>query len=229
MKTEWDMKLWYESDTDPDIKKDAEHDRVVVEEFNTQFKKKQDYSDKDYRDFLSEYEKICGILDCAKPLRYFSLRESLESGNEKVLREVTHFSEHYARLSSSLSWTVKIIAGIPDELVTRDEYKKYAYLISSQKKVASHVLGDEAEHAIQMLAIPGKDLFVQTREKFSNKRTVTWKDEVIPLATAGQKISVISDYAERGEFSSLITEEMKKDAELAEAELNSVILTKKIT
>ncbi len=229
MKTEWDMTLWYQSDTDLEIECDAEHDRQAVEEFNTRFKGKEMLRVDECGEFLHEYEKICGILDSAKPLRYFSLRESIESGNDAVLSASTRYSEHYTRLSSSLTWTTKVIAGISKKILEENGLENFTYLVDTQKKIVNHVLGDDVEHAIQMLSIPGKELFVQTREKATNKRSISWKGETIPLAVASQKTGGIQDYADRDAFANLIIEETKKDAPLAEAELNSVILTKKIT
>lgn len=232
IKTEWDLKThYYKSENDPQI----EADILSIEKTYRDFAKK--FAGKD---FTSTPDKLLTALKAqdslieipaSKPILYFWYRQTLDANDKVAEQKINLISERLTKTGNLTIFFSLAIGLIPKKL--QAEYLKnpklapYHYLLKQSFESAKHNLTEAEEKIMALKSTPARSLWVAGTDKIVNKREVTYKKQVMPLNEAIEKVSAIEP-KERPALWKVVQTELKSLADIAENELNAIVIDKKI-
>lgn len=232
IQTEWDLKKhYYSSETDPQIEVDIK----AIETTYMAFAKK--YAGKD---FTSTAEKLAAALKAqdalmaipaSKPILYYWYRQTLDASDQKAEQQINLISD---RLTKAGNQTIffglaigKISKAIQKVYLKDPKLEPYRYLLSQIFETAKHNLTEAEEKIMSLKSTPARSLWVNGTDKILNKRSIIYKKQSLPLNEAIEKVSAI-DPIERPKLWAVVREELKSLSEIAENEMNAIVIDKKI-
>ncbi len=232
IKTEWDLKKhYYQSETDPQIEADIK----AIEAAYTAFAKK--FAGKD---FTSTPEKLAAALKAedalmaipaSKPILYFWYRQTLDASDQKAEQQINLISDRLTKIGNQTIFFSLAIGKIPkatQKLYLKDPtLEPYRYLLTQIFETAKHNLTEAEEKIMSLKSTPARSLWVNGTDKILNKRSITYKKKSMPLNEAIEKVSAI-DVAERPKLWAVVRDELKSLSEIAENEMNAIVIDKKI-
>ena len=232
IKTEWDLKRhYYQSETDPQIEADIKAIEASYAAFAKKFAGK---------DFTSTAEKLAAALKAqdaliaipaSKPILYYWYRQTLDATDQKAEQQINLISDRLTKTGNQTIFFSLAIGKIPK--ATQKQYLKdpklepYRYLLSQIFETAKHNLTEAEEKIMSLKSTPARSLWVNGTDKILNKRTITYKKQVMPLNEAIEKVSAITP-AERSKLWTVVRNELKSLSEIAENEMNAIVIDKKI-
>ena len=232
IKTEWNFKLLYKSDTDPQIEKDMQ----AMEKAYTSFEKK--YKGKD---FISSPKKLLPVLrdlremgekfGSGRPYRYFSLKKDTDFSNKRAQAKVANFQERYAAAQNKAAF-FKIELGKIDtknqEKFLRDSsLTDFAYLLKVTFEKVKYNMTEGEEQLLNLLSGPAYSMWLNGQEKLMSEQTVKFKGEIWPIEKALGTLSQLSA-PDRKILNTEISKVLKSISHFAEAEVNAAYNYKKI-
>src|SRR3989344_2135887 len=232
IKTEWNLKLLYKSDSDPQIEKDLK----AIEDLCLTFEKK--YKGKPFTKnpqgllkALNESERLNEFMDSHAPSRYFHFKTDLDSNDSKSFAISTKYGHRLTEASNKIKFLGLEIAKIPTNkqgiFLNYPAFKPYKYLLIQIFANAKYNLSEGEEQLEDLLAQPGYGMWVDTQEKLLNQQVIKHKGKDIPIAKATAGLSVMPK-KERGEVHDKIIGVLKSISHMSEGELNAIYNFKKI-
>lgn len=232
IKTQWDLKRhYYIFESDPQIEKDI----LAIEVAYKAFAKK--YAGKD---FVSTPEKLATALyayddlmdiPASKPILYFWYRSTLDANDSTAEQKINLLSDRLTKVGNLTIFFSLAIGKIPKKMqgayLKHSKLEPYRYLLERIFLTAKHTLTEAEEKILALKSTPARSLWVAATDKIVNKRHVTYKKKSIPLNEAIEKISAI-EVTERPKLWSIVRSELKLLSEIAEPELNAIVIDKKI-
>ncbi len=233
-KTEWNFKLFYQSESDPQIEKDLQYTEKEFSRFEKKYKKDSSYltSREALYKALVEYEKIISESSVSRPYLYFFLRADVDSSNKKIDALFTQVESRLTKIRNTLIFFPLSLGTIDkknQKLILKDKnFAHFHYYLKVLWEESKHNLTEKEEKLISLLRQPSQSMWVSGVEKVLNSKTIEHKGEHIPLS---QAMGIVSELArdERIELSQKISAVLKSISDFAEAEINAVYTTKKIT
>ncbi len=232
IKTEWDLKKhYYQSESDPQI----EIDIKAIEHTYAAFAKK--FAGKD---FTSTAEKLAAALKAqdaliaipaSKPILYYWYRQTLDATDQKAEQQINLISDRLTKTGNQTIFFTLAIGKIPK--ATQKQYLKdtklepYRYLLSQIFETAKHNLTEAEEKIMSLKSTPARSLWVNGTDKILNKRMITYKKKSMPLNEAIEKVSAVEP-VERPKLWAVVRDELKSLSEIAENEMNAIVIDKKI-
>jgi oligoendopeptidase F len=232
IKTEWDLsRHYYRNENDERIEQDIEK----TEQGYRAFAKK--YARASFTDLpttlakaLREYTALSHLPGEAV-LYYFHYRHTLNATDHVAEQKLTLYSDRLTKASNTVLF-VPLVIGKLDKVKQRaylkaPELQPYRYLLERIFLEAKHTLSEAEEKILNLKSLPARGLWVAGTDKILNRKTVKYKGKTLPLNEAIEKTSSIAP-KERPALWKVVTTELKHWAEVAENELNAIVLDKKI-
>ncbi|MFZ2484893.1 MAG: M3 family oligoendopeptidase [Minisyncoccia bacterium] len=232
IKTSWNLKLLYKSDSDPQIEKDLKTIEQLCSDFEKQYRGKPfTKTPQTLLKALNDSERLSEIIDSCAPSRYFNFKTDLDASDSKSFAISTKYGHRLTSAGNKIKFLGLEIAKIPaNKQKTFLDYKglqPFKYLLTQIFSHAKYNLSEGEEQLEDLLSQPGYGMWIDTQEKLLNQQVIKHKDKNIPLAEA---IASISDMPtkDRREVHEKITTVLKSISHVAEGELNAVYNFKKI-
>jgi oligoendopeptidase F len=230
----WNLALLYKSADDPQIEKDM----AELGSLFKAFADKYDTADKRYlhdEDELSraltDFEKMSAKFD-AKPLLYFHFLRDIEASNEEASAKTALFSNRIAKYDNMIAFFMVSLGTIPQDrqkqLISSVKLAHFKVFLSRVFSDAQHMLSIAEEKIMNLKSQPAYEMWISGNEKMLNMKSVPWKGKGIPLAEALNAVRQLSRAADRAKLAGAIAEALKTVAPLSEAEINAVVIDKKI-
>lgn len=232
VKTTWDFaQHYYSNETDPHIEIDIRAIEVAYTNFAKKFAGK---------DFTSTSAKLLAALKAqdalielpaSKPILYFWYRQTLDASDQKAEQQINLISDRLTKAGNQTIFFTLALGKIPK--ATQKQYLKevslapYHYLLAQTFETAKHNLTEAEEKIMSLKSAPAHSLWINGTDKIVNKRSITYKKQSMPLNEAIEKVSAI-DPIERPKLWSVVRDELKSLAEIAENEMNAIVIDKKI-
>jgi oligoendopeptidase F len=232
IKTEWNLKLLYKSDSDPSIEKDMKAMEAAYASFEKKYKGK---------DFISSPKKLLPVLQDLKkleekfgsgrPYRLFSLKKDIDSSNKKAQAKVASFSERYV-LAQNRAAFFKIELG---KISPKDQakflkdpsLKEFTYLLKVTFEKVRYNMTEGEEKLANLLSGPAYSMWLNGQEKLMSEQAVEFNGEVWPIEKAIGSLPTLP-VQERRKLSAAINKALKGISHFAEAEVNAAYNYKKI-
>ena len=232
LKTAWDMKKFYRSLNDPQIKKDI----VQLEKACLSFKKKwggkitEKTSIAQFKKACKEYEALYELLENPHPIVYPHLLLQLNSMDTKAEKL---FNSVYQSLTQTINEVLFFDLSIGKlshkklkHLQSAKELAPYKYILERIEVTSKHDLPEEQEKIVNLKSLPARQLWVSGVEKSISKRSVTMGKKRMTLQEALNMIPNLP-VAKRRKLHDQVMHELGEVADFAESELNALYLDKK--
>lgn len=232
IKTEWDLKRhFYTSAKDPAIEQNV----VATEQAYAAFAKK--YKNKDFTKdpetlskALADYD-VLSALPSSKPLLYFFYRSTLNSHDDEAERHSNLISDRLTKAGNLVLFFYLQIGKIPKSkqaaFLKHPTLQAHRYDLENTFKHAHYNLTEAEERILNLKSAPARGLWINGTDKIMTKRSVTFKNKTIPLMEAIENVGSITP-ADRPGLWKVITAELKQLSEIAENEMNAIVIDKKI-
>ncbi len=232
-KTEWNFKLFYKSDSDPQI----ENDVVVAEKTAAAFEKKWKKNAKFTSDLvelkksLIDYEKIISMNEFSKPHLYFYLRQDIDSNSQKVTSELSRIQSRLTVAENKIVFygleLGKVSKDLQKKILKDSEFKKYHYFLELIWKSAKYNLTEAEEKILNLMYEPASGMWSRGFDKVLSNQKVQYKDKSLPIAEAIALVAEL-DTRDRIELQKSINAVFISVSDFAESEINAVYTKKKI-
>lgn len=233
LKTEWDLSVFYKSIDDPKMEKDILEAEKAYSLFEKKYKKDKSYL-KDplkLKKALDDENKL-NDLRLYFPLQYLAKKGDLDAGNKEIQARMNLLSQRINKLSNTLVFFGIEISKIPkkdqSKFLKSPALKKYKYFLEKSFENAKHILSEPEEKILKLKWLTSHSLWVKSLKKVRDILTVRHKGKDLPLSEASVLVETLKTQKERVELYNKITEKNISVSDIAESELNAIVINKKI-
>jgi len=232
IQTTWDLKKhFYTSAKDPQLAMDIAEIETAYTAFAKKYQKKSFInSPGTLAKALADYAKLLE-LPSSKPILYFWYRKTLNSSDAEAERHINQLVDRFTKMENEVLFFTLAIGTIPKKkqkaFLIDQKLASYRYLLQTIFTNACYQLSEAEERILNLKSAPARGLWVSGTEKILNQRTITYKNQSLPLMEALETVSAIAPI-ERPILWQVITTALKQDADIVENELNAIIIDKKI-
>lgn len=234
MKTEWNLELLYKNDNDPQIKKDLNQIDKTVDNFVKKYSLNSKYlnSVKTLLKALQDYELIFSQSITFKPYQYFHFRKDLDCNNKKAVSELNKLEDFYNTLFNKVVFFKlnlgKLSKAKQEQYLKHKDLSKYHYLLKNIFENSKYDLSEKEEQILNLMSQPGHSMWVNGVDKVLSNQEITFKKKKISTYEAISMCSSLNK-KDRDTLRKLINQKFYEASDFAEAEINAVNTTKKIT
>jgi len=231
-KTEWDLTLLYTGIDDPQIEKDV----AAAERACAQFAKT--FGGVSFVTNLTALHKALVAGDklssnpaFERPLRYLSLRRELDAADSAAEKKINLFSDRLTKAGNLLIFFELALGNLPaavqKKVLADKRFAPYRYALERTFLEAKYNLTEPEEKILSLKSAPASGLWIAGSEKILNQRSIRHGSKEVPLMEALTNVSRLPKGPRRALWKKAIAE-CKAHADIAEMELNAIVLNKKI-
>lgn len=240
MQDKWNLKLLYNSETDPQIQKDIELSTKNVQNFIKKWKPNKQYT-KDpsiLRMALDEYEKLettTGI--CDKPMYYLALRNYLDQTNPEIKARKSKLSDLCTKLGNDIQFfdinISKIAKNRQKEFLDYKGLKDYKHYLEQSFLSAKYVLSDKEEKVFGLLHGTSHSNWAKMLDELLDKQKANILTEKLEKKEVNYNDITQYHHSLNKKVRDVAAKEFNrinsKYAEIAEFEINSILKRKQVS
>lgn len=232
-RTEWNFKLFYQSDSDQQIEKDTVKAEKAAASFEKKWKKNltTDIKLSELKKALADYETLISLAEFGKPYLYFYMRQDIDSNNKKVTAELSRIQSRITNAENRTLFFALQLGKISKETQGRilkdSSFKKYYYFLELIWKTAKYDLAEGEEKILNLLYEPASGMWSRGFDKVLSNQKITHNGKQIPINEALEIIFELKT-PERIALQKSIREVFKNVSPFAESEINAIYTKKKI-
>ncbi len=232
IKTSWNLKLLYKSDSDPQIKKDLKKITDACSSFEKKYKGKAfTSSPKVLAKALEDFEKVRPLIKSSKPWWYFTLKSDLNSEDSKSSSLATKHEQIIKQATNRIKFFSLAIAKISFKnqkiFLKHTSLKPYQYHLGRIFNRAKFNLSEGEEQLNDLLSQTSYTMWVDAQKKLLNRQTISHKGRNVPIVKAMGELFDMPK-KDRAEVHKKINAVFKSISHVAEAEINAIYNYKKI-
>ena len=233
IKSDWNFKNFYKSETDTQIEKDAAKFSDSVDKFVKRYTRNNNYlkSVKELRRACDEYEKVIHMPEADKPIIYFYLKKDQNSNNKKAEGEYNKYSQLYTKIVNKILFFELSLGKISEKQQSKflksRELKKYYYFLLLIFKASKYQLTEGEEKVLSLMNGPAQEMWVSSNQKILSNKTVKFRNREVSLSEAISTLAELS-VVERRALAKKINKKFFEVSDFSEAEINALFTNKKI-
>jgi oligoendopeptidase F len=231
IKTEWDLTPFYKSPEDKQIENDIKDAEKVIDAFVHKYQNVDLNNSSILKQSLEDYFAIkeCRLSDAYlylnKLIDLDSRKEYLQAKANLLLQKIQNISNKVIFYEVKLS---KIPLDLQKKFLDDSSLNSYKYYLEVIFKNSRYVLSEKEEKILNLKYLTSHKLWTDFTENLYSKAEVKHKGKNIPVSKALKLISSIKTQKERYELYSKVVHVNESLSQIAEKELNAIILDKKI-
>lgn len=234
----WNLKLLYKGDDDPKMKKDVEEAARNVHSFVKKWKPRKDYlkDPKILKEALDEYESLSAHYGLAGNADYYWwLRSAQDEDNTDIKAEVNKLHEVAVKLQNELEFfdlrVAKIEAGLQPKFLKFSGLKPYKHHLELLFENSKYQLTEAEEKIVNLKSKTSHSNWVDMTSRFISReeRIVQDEDGRKRKKNFSELLDLVSSQKKRVRDGAAaeIHDINRKYADVAEAEMNSIMENKK--
>ncbi|MBX4196294.1 M3 family oligoendopeptidase [Candidatus Pacearchaeota archaeon] len=238
-KTEWDLSPLLKSDDDPAIKGMREKIEHASYAFINKWKDREDYlkDPKVLKEALDEYEQWGRNFGSGgNEGFYFSLRTSQDQNNPELKARYTKIDDFSKKIQNDIRFFKIRLSKIPQEMqknfLESKELQLYHHFIERLFTIGKYTLSEPEEKILNLKGPPSYAKWVEMVSGFISKeqREVLGEDGKRSIKNFSEISNLIMSKNKkvRDSAGAALHDISTKNADIAEAELNAILLNKKI-
>jgi oligoendopeptidase F len=231
-KTDWNLKLFYKSHTDPAIEADLKKSEQLHDSFANKYSKLDFTKDENSLvTALDDYEKLSGDSSGSRAIMYFYYAKDINGSDKKAEAEINRMTGRLTNASNKIIFFELNLAKIPEEdqkkFLSSSKLTHYKYFLENIFRRSKYNLSESEEKIISLKSQPARQMWMAGQDKLLSKQTILWKGKELPIAEA---MSIIPSLPtkDRHALHKLVMNSLKSISDFAEAEVNAVYIDKKI-
>ena len=234
--TEWNLDLLKEGKDFEEKRKDWENE---TDNFISKWKDREDYLEnplilKKALDEFERWEKFFG--SGGDELYYFRLKRAQDQENPEVKAKYNKIEEFSKNVEKKMSFFTLNMAKIPKEkqekFLQDNELKEYRHFLNRLFENARYLLSENEEKIMNLKSTSAHSSWVKMVSEFLYKeeKEVLDEDGNLSIKTLSDLFSLIDNKNKevRDKAAKAINEILEKYSEVAEAEINAVLMNKKV-
>ncbi len=241
LKTDWNLKLLYQSTADPQIDQDLKEHQEKSRIFAEKYQNRTDYLTEPQQllTALKEYEQLLHDLQGGRPLIYFHYLTAINSNEPEFQARLNKITQQLTKVQNQLEFfSLKLGRVDPTQqksFLENKKLKKYRYFLAQRFNQAQFDLPEKQEQILNLTQQTSYQMWTKGVEKAVNQLTVSYKnkdeneDETeakqIPITKAVQKIPELPTKKRRQLHRQVLTK-VSQVADFSEAEINAIITYK---
>ena len=232
IKTSWDLAgLFYQDEHDPHLEADVAYTEARFAAFAKKYRTRRfTESATTLAKALVDYFALLETPG-EGALYYLYYRHTLDANDHAAERLIALYSERLTKAHNLILFFEITLGKLPKSVQTtlrKDPIlAPYRHYLAHIFKTAKYTLSEPEEKILNLKSTPARSLWIAGTDKILKRRTVQHKKRTVPLMEAIDMVSSLPN-AERPVLWRSITDELKRNADLAENELNAIVLDKKI-
>lgn len=231
-KTEWNLKLFYKSHTDPKIEADLKKCEKIHDDFAKKYKDADFTKDESsLLQALTDYETLAGDSSGGRAYLYFHYSKDINAEDKKAEAEIAKMSDRLTKASNKILFfelgLAKASEGKQKRFLASKELFHFKYFLANIFKRAKHNLSEAEEKIMSLKSIPSRQLWMSYQDKQLSRQTVTWKKKDLPIEEAMAQMPTLPT-RDRRALHDLCMSKLRSISDFAEAEMNAVYTDKKI-
>lgn len=233
IRTEWNLKLLYQSINDPRIELDLQSIEKQCGQFAEKWSTRNDYLKqiKVLLQAIVEYQTVMETVGDARPVAYFMLGRDNDARQTKLQGKISQAQERVTRaINRVLFFEIQLgtLAVVMQEKIRKERvFAPYIYFFEKIWAQARHRLSDNQEQIMALKSEPAYQLWIAANSNLVAQQQVLWKKKLIPINQAVGMIASLPP-ADRKKLQGIVNSQLKSISFLATAELNAVCINKKI-
>ena len=239
LKHTWDLSPLYQSDTDPKIEADLVHYRQLSYQFIDKWKDRTDYlkSPQILKEALTNYE---AWLEAGGSLGdigyYFSLRSAQEENNPQLKARLNQLTDLATKIENDAQFFTMRLAKVPataqKKFLCNKILAHYHHFLKRLFDEAKYLLSEPEEKIMNLKSNPAHSQWIQMTSSLLAKETRPAYDKdgklkSLPLSELSS-LSSHSSQKIRDKAAAAMNDILSSLAGVAEAEINAILLNKKI-
>jgi oligoendopeptidase F len=232
MKTSWDLSLLYSSLDDSRLEADMTRAERLVKKFEKKWKGEKTYltSARVLKTALDEHQTLIETSGAA-PYLYAMYRKVLDTSDKAAEALMARLDERHAKMSVALEFFLLSLGKIrkekQKEFLKSVPLKPYKHFLEKIFEHAEHDLTEAEEKILTLTGDVRRGRWTQLTDNILHAKTVSWKDETLPLPKAQNLIHTLRK-EDRRALHALVNEVYRDVAPVAEAEINALYTDKKV-
>lgn len=232
-KYEWNLGLLYKGPKDPQIEKDMQKIEKACTDFEKKYKGKNFIKNSSsFLESLKDYERLL-MESTYKPLWYFHLSKSINTNDTTILSLYAQFDERQRKAFNKVLFFDLELAKMSDSLKNKflsdSKFTHFHYFLRKIFNKAKYNLSENEEKLFSLLSQPSEGMWYSAQVKLLASKTVEHKGKIISLSEASQLYTGLLNKKERNTLYQKVLTARKSTADMAEAEINAIYTTKKIS
>ncbi len=233
IKTTWNLELLYKSPKDPQIEKDMQSMEKACADFAKKWSHNNNYQNNNsvLLKVIQNYEQLLHVIESAKPVIYFHLARDIFGDDQFIQSQVIQMDERHTKAVNQIIFfdiALGKISPKDQKIILQDSrFSSIAYYLKQIWQESKYKLSEPIEKVLSLKAGPAYSLWVSATEKIIAQQSVLWEKKQIPIHQATGIVASLPDN-KRQKLSGLIIEKLKSISYIPEAELNAVIINKRI-
>lgn len=229
-KKEWDLTQLYKNEKEIGVHiKQIER---AYKAFEKKYRTNKDWlkNQTNLYNALQEYEKLIN-LQSGRPLRYLSMKRSLNTSDEELQAKLSKVSEQMTHISNRLLFFTLDIGALPKakqkEYLKSSILKPYRYFLKNVFESSNYQLSEKEEQILNLVSQPAYSAWVDGVEKEQNKLIVIFEGKELPLSAALNLIQTLPKTKRRMLWNQCM-EALTSISDFATHEINAIVTDKKI-
>ena len=228
IKTNWDLKkLYYQSETDPQIEKDLKKAERAYASFAKKWRKcRFTANTKLLKQALTEYELLLGLSEASKAVRYFGFRTVLNARDDIAQKQLALITRRLRKCADKILFFTLELGKIPKarqtKLLRSPDIAHFHYYLKRVFISAKYHLSEAEEKIISLKSSQSYDRWVEAVEKIISNRTVRFKSKTVAIPEALETVDLLNSKDKKHLWKLLVTE-FEQIGEVAEHEFNAII------
>ncbi|PWU22646.1 hypothetical protein C5B42_05400 [Candidatus Cerribacteria bacterium 'Amazon FNV 2010 28 9'] len=239
LSTTWDFSPLFANDDDPQIMQSRQKATQTIHAFVTRWKQNSEYTTNPHilRQALDEYNTLFEDTGLnANEEYYFSLRSALEQDNSALHAKQQHADETTIALANEVQFFTLALSHISTEtqfkLLVSSELTPYRHFLEMTFAQSPYMLSEPEEKILNLKSLPAHQSWERLTEHVLAKENarIRFADGTVKKQTLAQLATLLSNPNKdvRDQAAKALHKIYKKHSDVGEAELNALLLNKKI-
>jgi len=226
----WNLKEYYENERDDALERDVRSFERAHARFEAAHRPSGNYL-KSVRALKAAIEDYEALMRLGKPFAYLRLSKSVDVSNKAIDAKISLCHERLARAGNRVLFfrhsLGRLSKGTQEKFLRSSDLRPFHRFLKRAFDDGMHLLSEGEEGLLNELRLPARDMWTDLTERLQDEKTVEFSGTKIPLSFAQSRLSSLRK-TERDMLWKALREEYKKDASVAEAEINALYIGKAI-
>lgn len=228
IKHQWALNaLYYASEKDPQIETDLRKVERAFRRFARKWAAREFTASPDVlAHALTEYEKLLGMPETDKAIRYFSLRQAINANDHKAEKHIALLTRRLRKATEQVLFFELTLGQLPRatqaKFTRAPELHRFRYYLEKVFQAAAYQRSEPEEKLVRLKAPQAQSMWHDMVEKLLSTTTISQQHTETSLVSVLERLHTES-FSQKPHTWRIITRTLEDLGRVAEHELNAII------